>query len=122
MNLPKLFQKKNEGKSGKVQSIDTAKKASARTGTVKTAARPKKPDIAKKAVRKSGEPAAPKVWLNTASAYLREVVYELRKVVWPSRKETMGSTAVVLVIVGLSAAFLGIIDFFLSRMVRVFVG
>ena len=29
----------------------------------------------------------------------REVVYELRRVVWPSRKETIGSTSVVLVIV-----------------------
>ncbi|MEN6437282.1 MAG: preprotein translocase subunit SecE [Syntrophobacter sp.] len=122
MNLPKLFQKKNEAKSGKVQSIDTAKKAGARTGTIKTVAKPKKPDIARKTVKKPGEPSAPKVWMNTARAYLREVVYELRKVVWPSRKETMGSTAVVLVIVGLSAAFLGVIDFFLSRIVRVFVG
>lgn len=122
MNLPKLFQKKNEGTSGKVQSIDTAKKAAARTGTVKTATRPKKPEAARKTVKKPGEPPAPRVWINTARAYLREVVYELRKVVWPSRKETMGSTAVVLVIVGLSAAFLGVIDFFLSRMVRVFVG
>ena len=121
MDLPKLFQKKNEGTSGKVQSIDTAKRASSRSGALKTT-KPKKAEPAKKPAKKPGEPSAPTVWVNTARQYLREVVYELRKVVWPSRKETLGSTAVVLVIVSLSATFLGVIDFFLSRMVRFFIG
>ncbi|MEM5787551.1 MAG: preprotein translocase subunit SecE, partial [Syntrophobacteraceae bacterium] len=111
------FQKNKEGSSGKVQSMETAKKT-----TPKAATRPKKTEVAKKPQKKSGEPAAPVVWINTARQYLREVVYELRKVVWPSRKETLGSTAVVLVIVGLSAAFLGIIDLILSRMVRMLIG
>jgi len=47
---------------------------------------------------------------------------ELRKVVWPSRKETIGSTSVVLVIVALSGVFLGIVDLILSRLVRLIVG
>jgi preprotein translocase subunit SecE len=118
MNLPKLFQKKSES-SGKVQSIDTAKKAALKPAAIK-AAKPKKIDTAKKTVKKPAEPRL--AWVDVVRDYLREVVYELRKVVWPSRKETMGSTAVVLVIVGLSATFLGIVDFVLSRLVRFLVG
>lgn len=118
MNLPKLLQKKDDTSSGKVQSITTARKAASKSGPP----RARKAEPAKKAVKKPGEPSLPVVWYNTARNYLREVVYELRKVVWPSRKEALGTTAVVLVIVTLSASFLGIIDFILSRMVRLFIG
>ena len=118
MNLPKLFQKKSES-SGKVQSIETAKKAALKPAALKPN-KPKKTEIAKKPVKKQAEPRM--AWVDTVRSYLREVVYELRKVVWPSRKETMGSTAVVLVIVGLCATFLGVVDFILSRLVRLLVG
>lgn len=119
MNLPKVFQKKNEGSSGKVQSIETARKAAPRPAAQKPA-RSKRAEGAKKAARKPGESRL--AWVDVARQYLREVVYELRKVVWPSRKETLGSTAVVLVIVALSSVFLGAVDFVLSRMVRFLIG
>ena len=41
---------------------------------------------------------------------------------WPSRKETIGSTAVVLVLVLLASLFLGAVDLALSRLVRLVVG
>ena len=50
--------------------------------------------------------------------FLREFRVEIKKVTWPSRKETMGSTAVVLVIVFFIAFFLGLVDFTLSKIVR----
>ena len=118
MNLTELFQKKDES-SGKVQSIETAKKVAIKPTAVKPS-KLKKAETAKKPVKKQAESRM--AWVGTVREYLREVVYELRKVVWPSRKETMGSTAVVLVIVGLSAVFLGIVDFILSRLVRALVG
>ncbi len=43
---------------------------------------------------------------------------EVKKVTWPSRKEAMGGTAVVLVVVFLTALFLGIVDAILSRIIR----
>jgi len=49
-------------------------------------------------------------------------VHELRRVSWPSRKETIGSTAVVLVLVLLASLFLGAVDLALSRLVRLVVG
>jgi len=114
----KLIEKKDETSNKKVQSIET-KKAAAKPVATKPA-KPKKAELPKKAVKKPG--GTPMVWVDTARDYLREVVFELRKVIWPSRKETMGSTAVVLVIVGLSAVFLGIVDLILSRLVKLLVG
>lgn len=74
----------------------------------------------KKTPRKTG-PSEPSLWTRF-QMYLREVVYELRKVVWPSRKETIGSTSVVVVIVILVGIYLGIVDFILARFVRFLIG
>jgi preprotein translocase subunit SecE len=50
--------------------------------------------------------------------FLREVKTELKKVTWPSRKDTLSGTVVVLVAVIIIAVFLGIIDFWLSSLVK----
>ncbi len=50
--------------------------------------------------------------------FLREVKIELSKVTWPSRKQTIGSTVVVLVFVFIIAMFLGLVDIGLSSLVR----
>ncbi|HPD57232.1 MAG TPA: preprotein translocase subunit SecE [Smithellaceae bacterium] len=47
---------------------------------------------------------------------------ELRRVTWPSRKQTLASTAVVIIIVFIVAIYLGIIDYILARLVRVVLG
>lgn len=76
--------------------------------------------------RKAGQKPAilqlPGEWWRRFRQYLREVWHELRKVTWPSRKETIGSTSVVLVLVLLASLFLGVVDLVLSRFVRLFVG
>ena len=50
--------------------------------------------------------------------FLREVRQELKKVTWPSRKDALSGTAVVLVAVFVIAIFLGIVDSGLSSLVR----
>jgi preprotein translocase subunit SecE len=50
--------------------------------------------------------------------FLREVKIELKKVTWPSRKQTMGSTLVVIVLVFIISVFLGIVDIGLSTVIR----
>ena len=50
--------------------------------------------------------------------FLAEVKAEVDKVTWPSRREALGGTAVVLVVVLLMATFLGIIDAILSKIVQ----
>ena len=53
-----------------------------------------------------------------AIQFLSEVKGEVKKVTWPSRKEAMGGTAVVLLVVLIMAIFLGLVDLLLSKIVE----
>ena len=53
-----------------------------------------------------------------AKQFLREVKTELKKVTWPSRKDTLSGTLVVLVAVFIIAIFLGIVDSGLSNLIK----
>ena len=57
-------------------------------------------------------------WIEKIKQFFREVRNELKKVSWPSRKETMGSTSVVIVLVLIIALYLGLVDFGLGRIMR----
>ncbi len=61
--------------------------------------------------------ASERFW-HRAIQFLREVKVELKKVTWPSRKQTLGSTLVVIVLVLLISTFLGLVDLALSTIVR----
>lgn len=50
--------------------------------------------------------------------FLREVRAELKKVTWPSRKQTTGSTVVVIILVMIISFFLGLVDLGLSGLIR----
>ncbi len=50
-----------------------------------------------------------------------EVKAELKKVSWPSRKETSGGTVVVLIAVLIIASFLGVVDIGLSKLIKVLI-
>jgi len=63
-----------------------------------------------------------RVYFDKSVQFLREVRVELKKVTWPSRKQTIGSTAVVLLMVILVSIFLGIVDFGLSSLIRFVIG
>jgi preprotein translocase subunit SecE len=75
--------------------------------------RPGKP----KAPWSSKLPPVKQYWVTTKQ-FLVEAVQELRKVIWPNRKETLGTTGVVLILVIIIAIFLGMVDFGLARLVR----
>ena len=51
--------------------------------------------------------------------FFREVKVELKKVTWPTRKETVASTSVVLIVVFLVSIFLGVVDIALSRALKI---
>ena len=76
---------------------------------------------AKRQLAVTSPPAAkPKDNVFTKSAqFLREVKVELKKVTWPSRKQTIGSTAVVIALVMLISLFLGVVDFGISGLIRI---
>jgi preprotein translocase subunit SecE len=51
--------------------------------------------------------------------FFREVKIEIKKVVYPSREELMGSTWVVIITAIVISFFLGIVDLGLSKIVKV---
>ena len=57
-------------------------------------------------------------FINSSVQFLREVKIELKKVTWPSRKQTLGSTLVVIVVIILISIFLGSVDIGLSSLIR----
>ncbi|MCD6184922.1 MAG: preprotein translocase subunit SecE [Deltaproteobacteria bacterium] len=56
--------------------------------------------------------------LNKGLQFFREVSLELKKVTWPTRKQTIGLTVVVIILVLIISLFLGIIDIGLSSLIR----
>ena len=50
--------------------------------------------------------------------FLREARSELRKVTWPTPKEALASTSVVIVVVIIMSIFLGVVDLGLTRIIR----
>ena len=50
--------------------------------------------------------------------FFKEVRLELSKVTWPSFRELVGTTIIVLIIVFVFAVYLGLIDFVFSRVAR----
>ena len=50
--------------------------------------------------------------------FFEEVKLELEKVTWPTRKETLGTTWVVVVIVLLISLYLGACDLVLNKLMR----
>ena len=50
--------------------------------------------------------------------FLGEVWAEMKKVHWPTRKETYAATVIVLVVTIIMAVFLGVVDFAVSHVVQ----
>jgi preprotein translocase subunit SecE len=61
-------------------------------------------------------------YFGVASQFLRESKTELKKVKWPTRKELLASTAMVIFLVIVVSFFLGIIDFGLIKIIKNLVG
>jgi len=54
--------------------------------------------------------------------FLSEAKIELKKVTWPTPKQTLASTSVVIIIVFIVAIYLGIIDYILAKLVKYILG
>ena len=67
---------------------------------------------------KSASPGKIKGFIEQSLQLLREVKVEQKKVAWPSKNQTIGSTIVVVILVFIISAFLGVVDMGLSSLVR----
>ncbi|MDD2276064.1 MAG: preprotein translocase subunit SecE [Smithellaceae bacterium] len=63
-----------------------------------------------------------KLLIDQAVQFLNQAKAELKKVTWPTRKQTLASTGVVMVIVAISAVYLGVIDLILAKLVKLILG
>ena len=63
-----------------------------------------------------------KKYVGKASQFFREAKMELKKVKWPTRKELLASTAVVIFLSILMSFYLGLVDFGLIKIIRAIVG
>jgi preprotein translocase subunit SecE len=57
-------------------------------------------------------------FLRRAQEFVREVIAEFRKVTWPSRRELINSTVVVIAVTVVVALFLGSVDIVLAKIVE----
>jgi preprotein translocase subunit SecE len=110
-----------ENQTQTARKKDEGSKVTAEPGKENKGTKPAAAPVAVK--RPSGvtkpAPTGPKDNLLTRSIqFLREVKVELKKVTWPTRKQTLGSTVVVLVLVSIIAFFLGAVDIGLSSLVK----
>ena len=102
-----------------MKKIKTKPKAAAKEGPQNTGRsqvirlKPAKP----RASWTSKLPPVRRYWGSTVQ-FVKEAWQELKKVNWPSRKETLGGTGVVMILVILISIFLGLIDLSLSRLVK----
>ena len=54
--------------------------------------------------------------------YLKQVVAELRKVIWPNRKQMISYTSVVLLFLAFMVALIGVVDLGLTKLVMLIFG
>ena len=85
-----------------------------KAGRPKTIPLPKKASSQTRAVSKIREPNI----FQKGIQFLREVKVELKKVTWPTRKQTIGSTLVAIVLVMIISLFLGVVDMSLTSLIQ----
>ena len=78
---------------------------------VKTQAEPEK---AKKKAEKNAKPGI----FARASKWFKDMKAELKKVVWPTRKQTINNTLIVLACVVVVAIFIGLFDFIATNAIE----
>ena len=61
-------------------------------------------------------------FVGLTKTFFREVRMELKKVTWPTRKETLAATAMVIILSVIVAFFLGILDVALAKLVGSIMG
>ncbi len=63
-----------------------------------------------------------KVIVEKVKQFLAGSKVELKKVTWPTPKQTLASTAVVIIVVIIVSTFLGIVDFGLTKVIKLVLG
>jgi len=103
-------------KSGKDKPAPKAAKAATKAGSKSGA---KAGSKAKKSKKAGASSANPIIFVYN---YIKQVVAEMRKVIWPNRKQMLTYTSVVLVFLAFMVALVGLADFGLAKLVLLVFG
>ena len=60
-------------------------------------------------------------YVDKARDYFKEVVAELKRVTWPTKKDTVAATWVVIITVIILSVFLGLVDLGLSQSIKLII-
>ena len=63
-----------------------------------------------------------KVFAEQVKQFLSGSKVELKKVTWPTPKQALASTSVVIIVVIIVSVFLGIVDFGLTKIIKLVLG
>ena len=119
---------KPKKKSGPAESGDKVSEKPEGESKPLPAPREEKPAVKKRPVAEGGGEGLVSGWtqkfqfVQQSKLFLRDVKMEMKKVTWPTRKETLAATALVIVLSVLVAFFLGILDVALAKLVSTVLG
>ncbi|MDR1111828.1 MAG: preprotein translocase subunit SecE [Deltaproteobacteria bacterium] len=88
----------------------------------KPAPPPPPPSAPRLKAKREQEEVKPPSALSRFIGFLKDARRELTRVTWPTRKETVTSTGVLLALVAISAVYLALVDGILTRILRLIVG
>ena len=83
---------------------------------------PPQPTPKREPERKREAGKSPARYFRVVAQFLREAKIELKKVKWPTRKELLASTTMVLFLVIVVSLYLGLVDFGLIKIIKNIVG
>ena len=61
-------------------------------------------------------------FISKVSRFFKDIFGELKKVVWPSKKQVINNTIVVIVVVIISSLGISLIDYFFGLIIKLFFG
>jgi len=127
--MKKLSEKSKNNKSPKLKSNvsktnDETMNGESRTPVKSQSVTARPPRAIQKTPKKAPEAGGGAIGkiITKIGQFLREAKVELKKVKWPTRKELLASTVVVIVLTLLVAFYLGLVDFGLIKIIRNVVG
>jgi preprotein translocase subunit SecE len=125
--MKKQKQRQKKGKNTKRKSVASRQKQAKNSDVPMAQKIPakKKPvrSVTKKTIEgKKAEERSAIRYVSVAGQFLKDSRTELKKVKWPTRKELLATTAVVIVLTLLVAFFLGLVDFGLIKIIKNIVG
>ena len=58
--------------------------------------------------------------LNKINNFIKEAIAELKKVIWPTKKDLKNSTIVVITTIIIASIFIGLVDIFFTKALTLF--